>query len=84
MILHWSLHPLSYITHYSYFGSFRSDKSNVGPTAAMLTAQGKLTDIGSWYLGGVKTGNIPSAAGHTSVFTFPALIFAVASLWCFL
>ena len=50
----------------------------------MLTAQGKLTDIGSWYLGGVSTGNIPSAAGHMSVVTFPALVVAFASLWTFL
>jgi len=51
----------SYVTHYSYFGSFRSDVSNVGPNAAMLTQDGKLTDIGSWYLGGVATGNKPKS-----------------------
>nr|POF13481.1 alkali-sensitive linkage protein 1 [Quercus suber] len=39
------------VTHYSYFGSFRSDVSNVGPNAAMLTQNGQLTDIGAWYLG---------------------------------
>jgi hypothetical protein len=50
----------SNITHYSYFGAFRSDVSNVGPNATMLTKNGKLTDIGSWYLGGQATHNIPS------------------------
>ncbi|KZM25351.1 uncharacterized protein EKO05_0000627 [Ascochyta rabiei] len=51
------------ITHYSYFGAFRSDVSNVGPNAAMLDQKGKLTDIGSWYMGGVATNNIPKGAG---------------------
>ncbi|KAH0562136.1 hypothetical protein GP486_003170 [Trichoglossum hirsutum] len=50
---------IDYITHYSYFGSFRSDVSNVGGNAAMLTQDGKLTDIGSWYLGRDATGNVP-------------------------
>lgn len=49
----------SNITHYSYFGAFRSDVSNVGPNVAFLTEEGKLTDIGSWYLGGAATNNIP-------------------------
>lgn len=39
---------LDYVTHYSYFGSFRSDKSNVGPNVAMLDSEGELTSIGSW------------------------------------
>jgi hypothetical protein len=54
---------ISYVDRYSYFGAFRSDVSNVGPNAAMLTSNGKLTDIGSWYLGGAATNNIPSATG---------------------
>jgi hypothetical protein len=56
------LDRLSSIERYSYFGAFRSDDSNVGPNAAMLTQKGQLTDIGSWYLGGKATANIPSAA----------------------
>ncbi|PSS16545.1 glycoside hydrolase family 128 protein [Amorphotheca resinae ATCC 22711] len=56
------LDRLSSIERYSYFGAFRSDDSNVGPNAAMLTQKGQLTDIGSWYLGGKATTNIPSAA----------------------
>jgi len=48
-----------YLTHYSYFGAFRSDLSNIGPNAAMLTQKGQLTDIGAWYLGQKATGNVP-------------------------
>jgi hypothetical protein len=51
------------LTHYSYFGAFRSDVSNVGPNAAMLTQDGKLTDIGSWYMGGFSTNNVPKGLG---------------------
>lgn len=29
----------------------------------MLTQEGKLTDIGSWYLGGKGTGNVPKSSG---------------------
>lgn len=72
----------SYITHYSYFGSFRSSVSNVGPNAAMLTEKGKLTDLGSWYLGGPATGNKPhGAAGRTTIFTGSTIIILLASIW---
>jgi hypothetical protein len=47
------------VTRYSYFGAFRSSVSNVGPNEAMLTQKGELTDIGSWYMGGVATNNVP-------------------------
>jgi hypothetical protein len=57
----------SYLTHYSYFGSFRSSVSNVGPNAAMLDNNGKLTKIGSWYLGNVPVGTSASAANSISV-----------------
>lgn len=39
----------------------------MGPNAAMLTQDGKLTDIGSWYLGGAATNNVPSGAGRECV-----------------
>ncbi|KAI2602184.1 glycoside hydrolase family 128 protein [Hypoxylon sp. NC1633] len=39
------------VGRYSLFGSFRSSDSNVGPNAAMLNNDGRLTDIGAWYLG---------------------------------
>ncbi|KAI0191631.1 glycoside hydrolase family 128 protein [Astrocystis sublimbata] len=49
------------VARYSYFGSFRSRDSNVGPNAVMLNNDGQLTDIGSWYLGGSATGVDPQS-----------------------
>ncbi|KAF1985375.1 glycoside hydrolase family 128 protein, partial [Aulographum hederae CBS 113979] len=71
------------ITHYSYFGSFRSDVSNVGANAAMLDSDGDLTDIGSWYLGGAATGNVPTAAApSTAIFaSWSAAIVGLVTLW---
>jgi hypothetical protein len=69
----------SNITHYSYFGAFRSSVSNVGPNAAMLTQDGKLTDIGSWYMGGVETKNIPkSAASSIALYPWHSFVFPIA------
>ncbi len=49
----------------------------------MLTQDGKLTDIGSWYLGGSQTGNRPKgAAGRKAVFTGWTLLVAAVGLWC--
>lgn len=71
----------SNITHYSYFGAFRSDVSNVGPNSAMLTQKGQFTDIGSWYMGGAATNNIPGGAAHLAsgflMWTF-AMVIVVA------
>ncbi|KAL8930868.1 MAG: hypothetical protein Q9208_000409 [Pyrenodesmia sp. 3 TL-2023] len=73
------------ITHYSYFGSFRSSVSNVGPNAAMLTEKGKLTDIGSWYLGRSATGNVPrGAAGRSAVFGGGSIVILLTAAWCLL
>ncbi|KAF2808035.1 uncharacterized protein BDZ99DRAFT_420804 [Mytilinidion resinicola] len=73
------------ITRYSYFGGFRSDVSNVGPNVAMLTQDGKLTDIGSWYLGGVATNNKPKgAAGRVAIFAGWSVVVAAAGLWTLL
>ncbi|KAI1332308.1 glycoside hydrolase family 128 protein [Xylariaceae sp. FL0255] len=61
---------LDSVGRYSYFGAFRSDISNVGPNAVMLNNDGELTDIGSWYLGGVATDIDPQsgdAAGRVRV-----------------
>lgn len=55
----WLDNHMPYVSRYSWFGAFRSDVSNVGPNSAFLTAKGKLTDIGSWYLGHAETGNVP-------------------------
>jgi hypothetical protein len=72
----------SNLTHYSYFGAFRSDVSNVGANAAMLDQKGQLTDIGSWYMGGVATNNIPkSGAGGRLQTTGPAILSALALFW---
>lgn len=51
---------LDYVERYSLFGAFRSDVSNVGPNAAMLSRNGSLTDIGAWYLGRTATGVLPT------------------------
>ena len=72
----------SYIERYSYFGAFRSSVSNVGPDAAMLTQNGALTDIGSWYLGGSATGNIPASAGTRITNTSWSLLVALVALLC--
>lgn len=60
------LDRLDYVARYSWFGAFRSDVSNVGPSGAMLDADGKLTDLGAWYLGKPRTG-VDSAAGRKGV-----------------
>lgn len=39
------------VDRYSYFGAFRFHVSNIGPNATFLNVDGKLTDIGLWYLG---------------------------------
>ncbi|KAF2729012.1 hypothetical protein EJ04DRAFT_448146 [Polyplosphaeria fusca] len=73
------------ITHYSYFGAFRSDVSNVGPNAAMLTQKGELTDIGSWYLGGSATNNIPKGdAVQMARFAGWGLVVLASSAWMLL
>ncbi|TQV94202.1 hypothetical protein V2A60_002751 [Cordyceps javanica] len=51
----------SYIGRYSYFGAFRSNNSTVGANAPFLNNAGKLTDIGSWYLGKSATGVNPQS-----------------------
>lgn len=72
----------SYLTHYSYFGAFRSDESNVGPNAAMLTQKGELTDIGANYLGMAATGNEPKGgAGQVAKFAGWTTVTLLATLW---
>ena len=56
------LDRLEYVERYSYFGSFRSEDSNVGTNAAMLDKDGGLTDLGAWYLGINATGKGPNSA----------------------
>ncbi|KAK7955857.1 uncharacterized protein PG986_005079 [Apiospora aurea] len=65
---------LDSVARYSYFGSFRSKVSNVGPNAVMLNNDGELTDIGSWYMGGSATGvNPQSAAGRSGASVLAAV-----------
>ena len=72
----------SYITHYSYFGAFRSDTSNVGVDAAMLNQQGKLTDIGLWYLGQTGKGAVPKGgAAQVAKFAGWAVVVVAAACW---
>ena len=75
----------SNVSHYAWFGSFRSDVSNVGANSAMLTQDGKLTDIGSWYLGGGETGNVPRSAANRKInFIGSGLFVGLATMWCIL
>ena len=67
----------SNVTHYSYFGAFRSDVSNVGANAAMLTQDGELTDIGSWYMGGASTNNVPKSSDSSRNSAVPAIFQSV-------
>lgn len=51
----------------------------------MLTEKGELTDLGSWYLGGSATGNIPhGSAGRSIVFAGSSVIIMLATLWSLL
>jgi len=68
------------IERYSYYGALRSDVSNVGPNAVFLTADGKLTSIGSWDLGGAETNNIPSAASTVRWGGINIVVTSIASL----
>ncbi|KAL7801010.1 glycosyl hydrolase catalytic core domain-containing protein [Trichoderma afarasin] len=70
---------LDYIARYTYFGAFRSKVSNVGPNASFLNNGGRLTDIGSWYLGFGATNvkptstNAASSTGIVSIWTVSAI-----------
>jgi hypothetical protein len=48
----------------------------------MLTQDGELTDIGSWYMGGVATNNVPDENAASTLVRGGswALVVAVASL----
>lgn len=76
--------PNRNLTHYSYFGAFRSDVSNVGPNAAMLNQDGKLTDIGSWYMGGVATNVVPKGAGGRIQTIGLPIATLLAAFWAFM
>jgi hypothetical protein len=69
------------VTHYSYFGAFRSSVSNVGANAAMLTQNGELTDIGSWYIGGAATNKIPKSSSASRKTSFVSQLFSEPDSW---
>lgn len=48
---------------------------------AMLDGQGRLTDVGSWYLGGPATNVVPSASGATRIFKFGGSWVALITIW---
>ena len=51
----------------------------------MLTQDGKLTDIGSWYLGGGETGNVPKSDANRKIkFIGSGLLVGLATMWCIL
>lgn len=77
----WGLTLDSNVTHYSYFGAFRSSVSNVGANAAMLTQNGELTDIGSWYMGGAATNNIPKSSSASRKTLFVSQLFSEPDSW---
>ena len=70
-----------YIQRYSYFGAFRSKVSNVGPDVVFLNNKGKLTNIGSLYLGFGETGVTPDsgATSSTSPRSTAGLVAALAA-----
>lgn len=53
------LDRLPEVERYSIFAAFRSEVSNIGPNATMLSDGGELTDIGKWYLGRAGSGALP-------------------------
>lgn len=67
---------LESVERYSLFGAFRSDVSNVGPNAAMLSVNGSLTDIGAWYLGREATGILPGSSSSAFRPVFPQMSIA--------
>jgi len=67
------------ITHYSYFGAFRANVSNVGVNAAFLDSDGDLTQIGQWYMGrNIKIKSAAPARGY--MFAGWSLLVAMTSL----
>lgn len=68
------LDRLDAVGRYSWFGAFRADVSNVGPNGAMLDAEGRLTELGGWYLG--RAGGV-SGAGRSGAGWWGVVVGAV-------
>ncbi|KAK6211307.1 hypothetical protein QIS74_10571 [Colletotrichum tabaci] len=73
---------IDYIERYTYFGAFRSKTSNVGPNVPFLNNDGKVTDIGAWYMGMASTGVNPQSGDKSAALrgTAPVLGAFVAAL----
>jgi hypothetical protein len=81
---------LTYVSRYSYFGSFRADDATtwIGPNGSMLNNDGRLTDIGAWYLGMAETNVAPESGGDgdsraaaTASFASPLSWLLLGALW---
>lgn len=59
------LDSLPEVERYALFGAFRSDVSNIGVNATMLSDEGKLTDIGLWYLNRGGVGASPTTRSRS-------------------
>ncbi|KAK6400576.1 hypothetical protein LTR95_019292 [Oleoguttula sp. CCFEE 5521] len=71
-----------FVTHYSWFGAFRADVSNVGPNSALLTSKGKLTDMGVSYVGltDAEAAKI-SGASTTTIFAGWTMAILAVMFW---
>ena len=69
------------IKRYSYFGSFESSNSNVGPNVAMLDKNGHLTTIGAQYVG---TGTASAAIQTRASWAGVSIAAVAAAACCFL
>lgn len=60
------LDTLNTVERYAWFGAFRGDAAPgyVGANASFFSSGGKLTDLGSWYLGRNATGVLPLQGGQ--------------------
>jgi hypothetical protein len=47
----------------------------------MLTQKGELTDIGSWYMDGAATNNIPQSSATSSSVSGTFVLSIVAAMW---
>jgi hypothetical protein len=47
----------------------------------MLTQKGELTDIGSWYMGGAATNNIPKSSATSIAAPGTLALSVVAAMW---
>jgi Glycosyl hydrolase catalytic core len=70
------LDSLDYVDRYAWFGTFRAENANVfiGPNISFLDDAGQLTDLGSWYLGGNATGNLPLEGASSKIYLHTSMM----------